>query len=107
MAKFSGILGYVEFIETKSGVWKEVATEKPVSGDLMPNIRRLEQGASINDNMVLNNKFSIVADPYAHQHYFAIRYLKWKGAAWKVTNVEVLHPRLILTIGDVYHGATA
>jgi len=25
------------------------------------------------------------------------------GAKWKITNVEVQYPRLILTIGGVYH----
>ena len=38
---------------------------------------------------------SIVSDPYAVQHFFAIRYTKWMGASWKVTNVDVQSPRLI------------
>ena len=33
-----------------------------------------------------------------------IKYIRWMNAVWNVTNVEVLYPRLILTIGDVYNG---
>jgi hypothetical protein len=29
------------------------------------------------------------------------------GANWKISNVEVHYPRLILTIGGVYNGETA
>lgn len=107
MAKFYGKVGFAETTETRPGVWEEVITERDHYGDLLPNIRRLESGQSINDDVSLNNKISIVADPYAYDHFFSIRYVKWMGAAWKVSNVEVQYPRLILTIGGVYNGKTA
>ena len=61
----------------------------------------------MNDDVVLNNRIEIIADQYAYQHFFAIRYVRWMGVLWKVTNVEVKSPRLILTIGGVYNGPTA
>lgn len=106
MAKFYGQVGFAETKETSPGIWEEEFTERNHYGDVLPNIRRLEPGESINDNVTLNNKLSIVADPYAQQHFFAIRYVRWMGALWKVTNVEVQSPRLILTIGGVYNGPT-
>ena len=48
-----------------------------------------------------------MADPYAYDHFFAIKYVKWMGAYWKVTNVEVQRPRLKLTVGGVYNGRTS
>lgn len=107
MAKFYGQVGFADSSETRPGVWEETITERNHYGDILPNIRKLESGQSINDNVVVNNKISIVADPYAQQHFFAIRYVRWMDTYWKVTNVEVLPPRLILTIGGVYNGPTA
>lgn len=106
MAKFYDVIGYVEPQETRPGIWENIVTERKYYGDILKHTRRLENGASINDNVVVNNMISVVADPYAYQHFFAIRYARWMGALWKVTNVEVQRPRLILTIGDVYNGPT-
>ena len=106
MARFSGIVGFVEYAESSPGVWTEVVTERHYYGDVNRNIRKLENGSSVNDNIVINNEISIVADPYAQEHFFAIRFLTWQGARWKVTNAEVLYPRLILTLGGMYHGDT-
>lgn len=106
MAKFYGQVGFAETQETRPGIWEEIITERNHYGDVLSNIRKLEPGQSINDDVTLNNKLSIVADPYAQQHFFAIRFVRWMGALWKVTNVEVQSPRLILTIGGIYNGPT-
>ena len=106
MAKFYGLIGYAEKKETRPGIFQEIITERNYAGDVLRKTRRLESGETINDNISVNNSLSIVADPYAYQHFFAIRYVKWMGAFWKVTNVEVQSPRLILTIGGVYNGPT-
>lgn len=104
MAKFYGIVGYAQTEEVDPGVWEEVVVERNYFGDVTRNTRRWEKGESINDDLNINNLISIVADAFAYQHFFAIRYVKWMGSRWKVTNVEVQRPRLILTIGGVYNG---
>lgn len=106
MAKFYGAVGYAETTETSPGVWEEVMTERNYYGDVTKNTRRLESSEHLNDNVVVNNLISIVSDPYAVNHFFAIRYIRWMGVSWKVTNVEVQSPRLILTIGGVYNGSS-
>lgn len=107
MARFYGTIGYVEHVETSPDVWEPVATEKPYYGDVLRNTRRWENGEHLNDNLNVNNMISIVADAYANNHFFAMRYIKWMGALWEITNVEVQRPRLILTIGGVYNGIKA
>lgn len=107
MAKFYGAIGYAEVGETSPGVWTETMTERTYCGDILRNTRRLETGESINDNVNVNNIISVVSDPYITEHIFAIRYIRWMGTLWKVTNVEVQSPRLLLTIGGVYNGPTA
>jgi len=106
MNRFSGKVGYGESQEvpTDSGIWVEVITELPYYGDVVRNSRKLENGESLNDNISVSNSISIVADEYATKHFFAIRYVIWQGVAWTVTDVEVKHPRLILSLGKVYNG---
>lgn len=103
MAKFYGAIGYGETVQTSPGVWEEVITRRNYRGDILQFTRRLESGNQLNDNINVNNKISIVADPFAYDHFFAMRYVEWMGTRWKVTNVEVQRPRLILTIGGEYN----
>lgn len=104
MSRFFGTVGYSETTETTPGVWTEVVTERQYYGDITRNTRRWERGEHLNDDIDINNMIEIVADAYAYDHFFAIKYVKWMGALWRVTNVEVQRPRLILTVGGVYNG---
>ena len=104
MAKFYGVIGYAETSETKPGVWEEQITERSYYGDLTRNARRLQSTDQLNDDINIANEISIVADPYANDHFHAMRYVEFMGAKWKITNVEVKYPRLILTVGGVYNG---
>ena len=104
MAKFYGTIGYVNTVETEPGMWEEHKTERQYSGELVKNTRRLESSGGVNDNINISNEVSIVADPYAYENFHAMRYIKFMGAKWKISNVEVRYPRLILTIGGVYNG---
>lgn len=104
MARFSGKVGYAETVKTGPGKWEERITERNYLGDVTRAVRKLENGQDINDDITINNEISIVADPYAQTHFFAIRYIEWQGVRWKVSSVEVLYPRLILTLGGIYNG---
>jgi hypothetical protein len=104
MGKFYGAIGYAETIETAPGVWTESITERNYSGDVIRISRRWQTGENLNDDLTVNNEISIVADPFAYENFHSMRYIKWMGASWKVTNVDVQRPRLILTIGGVYNG---
>lgn len=107
MARYYGRIGYAETVETSPGVWTEVLTERHYYGDVLRNSRRWENGESLNDNLVISNSISIVADDYAYQHLAFIRYVEWMGNLWKPSSVEVQRPRIILQIGGVYNGDTA
>lgn len=106
MAKFYGEIGYGESVETPSGSgsWVDVITEISYYGDVTRNTRKLASGEWLNDVISVSNSISIVADEYAVANFFAIRYIRWEGTLWTVTNVEVQSPRLILTLGTVYNG---
>lgn len=107
MAKFYGPVGYVHDEETAPDVIIEVATERYYKGDILKNYRKLESSGQLNDNVTISNRIRILSDPYAMEHFFAIRYVKWMGATWKVSEVEVDYPSLYLTLGGLYNGETA
>jgi hypothetical protein len=109
MAKFYGEIGYGETVETPpgSGVWIDQITEFSYYGDVIRNTRRLSEGESVNNDLSVNNSISIVADAYANEHFFAIRYIRWMGSLWTVSDVEVQAPRLLLRLGGVYNGPKA
>ena len=102
MAKWYGKIGYAETVETEPGLWEELITEREYYGDTIRNTRRLQSSGGINDNVNIANEISIVADPYANQNIYAMRYAEFMGTKWKITSVEVQYPRLILEIGGLW-----
>ena len=103
MTRWCGVIGYAETLEIEPGVWSEEFTERKYYGDLLRNSRRLQGSQQINDDITIPNQISILADPYAVQHFHAIRYAELFGTKWKVSSVEVQYPRLILELGGVYN----
>jgi hypothetical protein len=108
MARFFGEVGYGNSIESPSdsGVWIDTISEAQYYGDVIRNTRKMEPGESLNDDITVGNSISIVADDFAIEHFFKIKYVRWAGVLWTVTNVEVRTPRLILSLGSVYNGPT-
>lgn len=104
MAKFYGKIGYANTVETKPGVYEEQIVERSYYGDFIRNIRRLQSADQVNDDINISNEISIVADPYATNNFHTMRYAVFMGTKWKISNVEVSYPRLILTLGGVYNG---
>ena len=104
MAKFYGKIGYGEPVETAPGVWQDAITERYYYGDVIRNTRKLQEGEHLNNDISVGNSISIVADAYAYEHFFAIRYILWAGTLWTVSDVEVQSPRLLLRLGGVYNG---
>ena len=94
MAKFYGAIGYAETVETAPSVWEEQITERNYY---------VQNSGQVNDDVNISNEFSIIADPYANENFHTMRYIKFMGAKWKITNVDVQYPRLILTVGGVYN----
>ena len=103
MAKWFGNIGFATSIETKPGVHVDKIIDREYYGDVSRNTRRLQSADQVNDEIVINNEISIVSDPYANENFHNMRYIEFMGSKWKISNVEVRFPRLILTIGGVYN----
>jgi len=104
MAKFYGAVGYGKSTEIRPGVWDDVITEYKYYGDVVRNSLRLQGGEQVSDNLSVGNSISIVADAYARENFFAMKYVEWAGERWEISEVQVQHPRLILRLGGVYNG---
>lgn len=111
MAKFYGKIGYTDTVETDPvnhpGVFREVVLdERSYYGDILANNKRFEKGEHLNDDLNVRNEISILADQFAFENFAKLRYLYWNGTKWKITDVKLAYPRMVLTIGGIYNGQT-
>lgn len=103
MAKFYGVIGFGITEENSPGVWVVNITEKTYYGDVIENTRKWETGESTNDDFNISNKISVLADSFAYQNIGAMKYVKYLGQKWKVRQATISYPRIVLTLGDLYH----
>lgn len=104
MAKFSGKIGFIKPVETEPGIWKSQTVERQYYGDLIRNTRLYQPSDSVNDNVNISNNISVIADPYANENSQYMKYVIVQGTKWKISNIDIQYPRMILTIGGVYNG---
>ena len=106
MAKWYGKVGYITQQEVEPGIYGPVATERKCYGELLSGMSKWSSSNKVNDDLNVANKISIMADPFAIQHFSTIKYVEFMDALWNVTSIELAQPRLILTVGGVYNGPT-
>ena len=104
MGKWFGKIGYAVTAETEPGLWEDAIVEHEYYGDMISDRRKRQTSGEVNDNINLANVISIIADPFAYENCSRMVYAEIMGAKWKITDIEVQYPRLILTIGGVYNG---
>lgn len=105
MGKFHGKVGYVDVsVELRPGVTQNKTVEREYDGDLVRNYAKIQSLNRVNEDVDISSDISIIADQFAYEHFYAIRYVEYLGVKWKVTNVNPQFPRLVLTTGGVYNG---
>lgn len=103
MAKYYGKIGYAIRQETAPSVWEEKIVTKNFCGEQLNTKSKWQTSSHLNDNITITTQLSIVADPFAMQNFYNMRYAEYLGCKWKIEAVEIAYPRLILTIGGVYN----
>lgn len=103
MAKFYGEIGFAISKETAPGVCTDTIERRFYYGEVISRRIRTTNGTSINDNVNASDEISIVSDPFANEHYFAMKYVTYMGVKWKVENISVQFPRLVLSLGGMYN----
>lgn len=106
MAKFYGKIGFASQQEIRPSVWVPVIEERYYAGDVYQYSMKQKTADSTADDFTINNDISIVADPYALNHFSTMKYVEFMGALWEVQSVKVEHPRLRISFGGIYNGPT-
>lgn len=105
MAKWFGKVGYSDTVENVPGVYAPKDTVHEYYGDVTRYSTRWNGNSeSTNDDLTVNVQISIVADPFAIDNFYSMKWIEYMGAKWKITSVEPQFPRLLLTLGGVYNG---
>lgn len=109
MARFCGKIGFAVSAENPvgSGRWSETVTERTYYGDVTRDSWINQGGDKVVQDVNISNSFSIIADAYMKANLGVMRYVKYGGMAWKIDRVEILYPRINLTVGGVYNGPVA
>lgn len=112
MNKFVGKIGFCFEPATTvphSGIWKEEIVEKEYCGNILRSSRTLENTSVVNEDLRMNNQLSILADPYANNNMYAMRYIRFRGVNWTIKSAEAgtNSPRIILTLGGIWNGPVA
>ena len=105
MNKWFGKVGYSETVETTPGVWTPQITVHEYYGDIKRDSSRWSGNSnSTNDELTVNCQISIVADPFAFDKFYSMKWIEYMGVKWKITSIDPQPPRLLLTLGGVYNG---
>ena len=101
--KWYGKIGYRKTVETSPSVYDEIIEYQNHIGDVTRNLSRHVQGDQVNDSLNVTNTISIVANPYAKNNFQSMVCIEFLGTLWKITDIEVQYPRIILTMGGVWN----
>lgn len=104
MAKFFGKIGFSKTIETAPGVFEDLVDPREYYGDVERQGRRWENSESINDDLVVNNYVSVLADDFAYENIGNMKWVEFLGSKWKIKSVEMEYPRIKITLGGVWNG---
>lgn len=102
--RWSGVIGYAETVETKPGVWSQQIVEHKHYGDVVRNRQLNQSSGQVNNNINISNSISVVADPYAYENFQLMRYITFKGVKWNISDIDIQHPRIVISLGGVYNG---
>ena len=104
MDRFCGKIGFISSEESEPGVWTDKVIEREYRGEIKRNVRKWNSTEYLNDDVNISNSISIVADSYVYDNLYAMKYIHFSGALWKINDIEIQSPRIILSIGGLYNG---
>lgn len=107
MGKWFGKIGYADMKEVEPGIYEPTITEVSYRGDVLSSRWKRQTSGDVNDDINVANVISIVADPFAFKNCSKMVYIEYLDAKWKISDVEVQSPRLMIIMGGVYNGEQA
>lgn len=105
--RYSGVIGYVAgTTEDPPGVWEEQIVEREYVGNVVQRTEMLDSESSILPKYRTTTSISVLYNGPG-THYQTIRYVSFMGKRWTISSVVLQPPRIVLYIGEEYHGPAA
>lgn len=103
--KYSGKVGLSrKSVEVSPGVYQDKIVDKLCRGDILSfSSNQNQRQDSTNDDIVITNQLSIVADKDLVANVNRIVYATLHGTKWRVSSATYRYPRIILNLGGVYN----
>lgn len=106
MARFSGIVGFVESVETAPSIFEDEVTEVKCSGNFLDNTQLWKQSEGLNDDVDITARISVVISPDLLDKFYLMRYVHMYGQRWEIKKSIQKRPRVIISVGGLYNGPT-
>lgn len=103
MARYAGDVGYRIEEETSPGVWSAIEHVRRMKGDILRASSSFQGGDKINKDVKLNHRISLVGDSYLYERFMDLRWVEYAGTKWEVGSIELTRPRVVVTLGGVWH----
>lgn len=103
MPKCSGVIGYTLAVETQPGVWLEQSTEKKYYGDIIKDNRKIVDQGLINGSINISNTISIVSNKFMLENLAFMRYITFMNSKWKINSVDIVPPRITISLGGLWN----
>lgn len=105
--KWHGNIGFetqveVSYDPNKATIWRPEIVTRHYYGDIQRVNKREQNGDKVNNDISINNQFSIISDPFANNNYWNMKWIEWNGKKWRITDITVEPPRLTINIGGEY-----
>jgi hypothetical protein len=102
--RYSGKLGISQQKETSPGVWEETITEHDVLGDLVQRTEVLALADTVLPTYRTTTSISVLSRGVGDVDNSSIRYVTYAGKRWTIGSLVDQRPRLVIYIGEEYHG---
>lgn len=107
MAKrYSGLLGIVEEVQVRPGIWEEVVTEQKVLGRMNTETETHSRDGEVLPKITSTRSVSVPARGVGNIDNSKIRYVTYAGKRWSITSVVDEYPNIVCYFGEEYNGPT-
>lgn len=103
MPRWAGLIGYTRQVETSPGVVEDDPLEVRALGDLQQITETLRLADGVHATHGVTTSVSVISD--GHRIPFrGMAYITYGGVAYTIASVVVEPPRMVIYLGEEYHG---
>lgn len=104
MAKWHGIIGFAESVETSPGIFTSTIVERKYVGEAIRISQNMQYSTSVEGGIRPRVQLRLLCDNYALDHISEMKFIEYAGKIWFVSDFDFVYPNITLNIGGVYNG---